>query len=123
MWTNYEIYKYGLSDIILAVLNGLGESSNATKLEELVFHCHVKVIADWLSEWLQTTLTFSELLEELCTYHIARPAVDSTIDFSVYPFLDDTDLGDYELYFYHPDTAKIHDAQTWMSIRKLQSLL
>jgi len=63
------------------------------------------------------------LLEELCTYTITKPAEDSTIDFSLYPFLDDASLGGYDLYFYHPNTVKIHDAQTWMSIRKLQSLL
>ena len=123
MWTNYENYKYGVSEVMLTLMKWLGDSSNAKKIEELVFHCHVNVTADCLSEWIQTTLTFSQLMEELCTYHIAKSAEDSTIDFSLYPFLDDTSLGGYELYFYHPDTAKIHDAHTWMSIRKLQSLL
>lgn len=61
-------------------------------MEDLVFHCHVNVIADGLSEWITTTLTFDQLLEELCTYHIAKSAESSSIDFSVYPFLGDCSL-------------------------------
>lgn len=68
-------------------------------------------------------MNFNDLLEEICTYHITKSAENSVVDFSLYPFLDDCILGTYELYFYHPDFAKVDNVNTWMSIRTLQSIL
>lgn len=74
---------------MIDLLLRLGEKTTAPYLNNMLFHCHVNVIADGLSEWLTITLTFDDLMEELCTYHITNNATSSTIDFSVYPFLDD----------------------------------
>jgi len=123
MWKKYECYKYGLSETVVMLLQHLGAWNEKSYLDDLSFHCHVNVTADWLSEWLDTTLSFDELLEELCTYHISKSAENSVVDFSLYPFLDDCTLGTYELYFYHPDFAIVQNINTWMSIRTLQSLL
>ena len=114
---------YGMSETAVMFLQHLGAGNSDSCLEDLTFHCHVNVRADCLSEWLETTMNFDDLLEELLTYHLRKSAESSTIDFNLYPFLDDCSLGTYTLYFYHPDFAKVNDLDTCMSIRTLQSLL
>ena len=124
MLNSYKHYQYGLSDAVLSILIGLGQRTTDTLfLEDLEFACHVNVTADGLSEWLKITLTFDELLEELVTYHLAKPAEDSVVSFCLYPFLDDCELWTYSLHLYNPDYTKQFDTQTCISIQTLQNLL
>lgn len=78
---------------MLIILNWLSNTSSDEELNDAIFHCHVNVKADGLSEWFQTTLNFEDLLIEVCTHSSKKLTQQSCVDFSVYPFLDDKVLG------------------------------
>lgn len=68
----------------------------------MVFPCLVRIHTDTSIDWLETELSYAEVIEEVMTYSLDKNPERSVVKFWAYPFLDDYELCFYHLYFYPP---------------------